>query len=134
MSETKNTEQTPHTVLSVYLDAVGRTIVGEKTETTKDTVKLKNPVILNVIPAEGGRMTVQLYPVFFREFLADKTEDITFTYNKQALSESSINALDFRLIAQYNQLFNKNNVYVPATNESNPSEPEKASVVNLFDE
>jgi len=123
------------TTLTTILDTVGRTILGEVVaDKTNDTIlALKNPVVLNVVPQDqNGRMSVQLLPIFFREFLPDKTGDVIFSYKKDSITETDIEAIDFRLSAQYSQMFNKSNVFVP------PSAPASggtnSSVINLFDE
>jgi hypothetical protein len=118
--------------LTVILDSVGRTILGE-TVTSTDTTKvsLKNPVVLHVIPADNqGKMSVQLLPIFFREFLGDKNGDVTVTYDVNRVITTDIDALDFRLQAQYAQMFNKANSFVTPAGapQNNPS------VINLFDE
>jgi hypothetical protein len=78
-------------------------------------------------------MSVQLLPLFFREFLADKSEDVIFYYNCSNITKTNLESLDFRLQAQYNQLFNKSNVFVPPSAETvNTGKSEK--VVNLFEE
>jgi hypothetical protein len=123
MSETNNQNN-----IIVFLDTIGRTLVGERLSETDETILIKNPVILNVVPSDGGKMSVQLFPLFFREFLADKTESISFHFRKKSISLSDISALDFRLLAQYSQMFNNANLFVPE--ESAPSK----SVVNLFEE
>lgn len=123
MSETNNQNN-----IIVFLDTIGRTLVGERLSETDETILIKNPVILNVVPSDGGKMSVQLFPLFFREFLADKTESISFHFLKKSISLSDISALDFRLLAQYSQMFNNANLFVPE--ETTPSK----SVVNLFEE
>ena len=134
-----NTSETK-TNLVVFLDTIGRTILGEVASFPESpTLKIKNPVVLNVAAAEGGRMSVQLFPLFFREFLGDKSEDVIFEYNKASITQTSIEAVDFRLAGQYAQLFNKNNVFVPAgtvqqAQEGVASNQDGSKVVNLFDE
>jgi hypothetical protein len=125
---TNNTTQ-----LTVILDAVGRTILGEKVETTDSTVlSLKNPVILHIVPADNnGKMSVQLLPLFFREFLSDKTSDVVFTYDSSRVTTTDIENIDFRLQAQYTQMFNPQNGFL--TPDSDPAQ-ESPSVVKLFDE
>jgi hypothetical protein len=124
------------TNLTTILDAVGRTILGETVaeKTNDEVLALKNPVVLNVVPQDqSGRMSVQLLPIFFREFLPDKTGDIVVSYKKKNITETDIEAVDFRLQAQYNQMFNKSNIFVPPT----PSVDQGGSsggIVNLFDE
>ena len=106
MSETNNTK------MVVFLDYVGRTILGECLEEKTDTISVQNPVILHVVPADGGRMSIQLLPLFFREFLADKSGNVIFDFTKTSITKSNINALDFRLNAQYAQMFSANNSFV----------------------
>jgi hypothetical protein len=85
-----------------------------------------------VVPTDNsGKMSVQLLPIFFREFLADKTGDVVFSYEKKSVTLTDIDALDFRLQAQYAQMFNKNNTFV--TPQQQPQAPSQ-SVINLFDE
>lgn len=132
MSENKNT------VIAI-LDSVGRTIIGEVNhdKTNDKVLGIKNPVVLHIVPQDqSGRMSVQLLPLFFREFLADKSGDVTFEYKKENITEVSVDALDFRLQAQYSQLFNKNNVFVPpqASSPQAPVAGQGNSVINLFDE
>jgi hypothetical protein len=130
MSETTKTKTT------VFLDYLGRNIVAELVESTDDVLKVKNPVILHVPPSpdNSGRMSVQLFPLFFREFLADKTEDIVFSFKKDKIVETSIDTIDFRLQSQYSQMFNKNNEFVGGGNQ--PQQPQQSSndVIKLFDE
>lgn len=123
------------TTLTTILDTVGRTILGEVVaDKTNDTIlALKNPVVLNVVPQDqSGRMSVQLLPIFFREFLPDKTADVVFSYKKNNITETDIEAIDFRLTAQYNQMFNKSNVFVPPAGAT--ANGTNNSVINLFDE
>jgi len=131
-NDTTNT--TTNATLTVILDAVGRTILGEPIASgDASKLTLKNPVILHVVPADSqGKMSVQLLPLFFREFLADKTGDVTVTYSVDRISPTDIDALDFRLQSQYNQMFNTNNTFVPPSTPTPDSNGEQ--VINLFDE
>jgi hypothetical protein len=127
--------------LTTILDSIGRTVLGQhnKEKSTDDAIAITNPVILNVVDAGGGKMSIQLLPIFFREFLADKTGDVTFFYKKAVITLNDIDAIDFRLQAQYGQMFNKQNQFVTPqaqtqsnTQQAQPAQPQ--SVVNLFDE
>lgn len=127
---TENTETTNTSNSIAFLDAIGRTILCERVESTETQLKVKNPVVLHVVPADNsGKMSVQLLPIFFREFLADKTGDVVFSYEKNNITMTDIDALDFRLQAQYAQMFNKQNTFAPPQ----PTAPSQ-SVINLFDE
>jgi hypothetical protein len=131
MSETNKNK------LTAFLDYVGRTIVGEITEETETHLKIKNPVILSMVTTPDNRMSIQLFPLIFREFLADKDTPVIFDFNKNHITLTNIEALDFRLQAQYSQIFNANNVYVPNNQQSTTSQTsntEDPNVVKLFDE
>jgi hypothetical protein len=130
------TETTTTTKLIVILDTIGRTILGETVPTTDGTVSLKNPVILHIVPADNnGKMSVQLLPLFFREFLADKTGDVVFTYTADKVTVTDIDALDYRLQGQYAQMFNNQNSFVaPESAPTSPDSGDAPKVVNLFDE
>jgi hypothetical protein len=122
--------------LVVILDSIGRTVLGEQASKDAEVVKLKNPVILHIVPADNqGKMSVQLLPVFFREFLADKTGDAVFNYRVDNIVTTDIDAIDFRLQAQYKQMFNPENGFVN-TNNMPPNQPSglPPKVVDLFDE
>lgn len=125
------------TKLVVFLDAIGRTILGEINDsgTNENVLSVKNPVVLHVVPDNAGRMSVQLLPVFFREFLADREDDAIFEFKRANITQSLIDTLDFRLQSQYSQLFGKSNIFVPPTGGIvTPDSAETPSkVVNLFD-
>lgn len=120
-----------------FLDTVGRTILGVHNESLSNEVDLAvtNPVVLHVVPQDqSGRMSVQLLPIFFREFLADKSSDATYFYKKSMITSTNIEAMDFRLKSQYDQLFNKSNVFIPPTPSENKQSNSSPAIVNLFDE
>jgi hypothetical protein len=129
-----NNENTSKLIL--FLDPIGRNILGEVVDNKPETnLFVKNPVILHVADSGGGKMSVQLLPLFFREFLADKTSDVTFSYQKDKITITDIDAFDFRLQAQYNQIFSKQSVFVTPEQQTQqqPQQPSN-SVINLFDE
>jgi UDP:flavonoid glycosyltransferase YjiC (YdhE family) len=129
------TTETTTNKLIVILDTIGRTILGEKTESPVGFINIKNPVILHIVPADNnGKMSVQLLPLFFREFLADKTGDVTLTYQADKVTTTDIDALDFRLQGQYSQMFNPQNAFVAPDTNASPASDEAPKVVNLFDE
>lgn len=134
MSDT-TTNTNNNKVPAIFLDRVGRTIMGNVVEQTRDNIlRVQNPVVIIVGGDNTGKMSVQLFPLFFREFLGDKNYDVHFDFNKSDITMSNIDAIDFRLQAQYTQMFSKNNTFV-AQGEQPPSEqPKQEKVVNLFDE
>ncbi len=118
---------------SIFLDTLGRTIIGELVNTTTDKLSVKNPVIVHVIPApdKPGQMSVQLLPLFFREFLSNKVENVVWDFPRVTLTESSnALALDPKLEVQYEQMFN--NAQAPSAEAA--STPEETEVINMFDD
>lgn len=138
---TENTQKNSSQLI-VILDPIGRTILGEKVccdkECSESVLKIKNPVVLHIVPADNqGKMSVQLLPLFFREFLADKSGDVVFSFEKSKVVTTDIDALDFRLQGQYGQMFNPQNVFVnggQAPAPQSPNDGQAPTVVSLFDE
>jgi hypothetical protein len=115
----------------VFFDAVGRTILGEKIETeTNDTVlTIKNPAVVHIMPnQQTGQLQLQILPLFFKEFLAEKDTGTVWKYNKANITEAADVTFDFKLEAQYRQIF----ASTPASFSQQPqAEPE---TIKLFDE
>lgn len=129
MSENKNP-------FVVFFDSVGRTILGERvdSETTKDTLVIKNPAVVHILPnQQTGQLQLQILPLFFKEFLADKNEATYWNYNKKQITECKEIAFDFKLQVQYQQLFTPGQTPVsqPASDASAGQAPD---VIKLFDE
>ena len=123
----------------VFFDTIGRTIIGEKVEETKDKLRIKNPVIVHIVPnQQTGQMALQLFPAFFKEFQADKTEDTVWTYLKGQITLSDPINLDFRLYSQYENMFS--NIVIPDQQIITPGQPQDSSPapagepVKLFDD
>ena len=106
----------------VFLDSIQRTIIATRVTSTEDgKLAVTKPVVLNVQPTPDKKLQVQLYPLFFREFTANRDEFATWTYDKSAIVFSDV-ALESNLIAQYKQMFQTQNVNA------------NAPVVKLFDD
>jgi len=116
--------------ITLFIDHVGFTVVGEKVEATETHLKVKNPAVLQAAPNQQNQLQVQLVPVLFKEFLdsAEKDKGVVFSYpiNRVVLSDA---ALDSRLITQYKNLLNPSQQAVGSSKES--ADPE---VIKLFDE
>jgi hypothetical protein len=129
MNTENNSETKPS--LIIFLDSIGRLILGEKVDSTDDkNFNVKNPVVIMINGDQTGKMSVQLFPLFFREFLADKSSEVILHYKKDTITLSNIETLDFRLQTQYTQMFNNNNAYVAPQ----PQQQDQGGVINLFDE
>jgi len=96
--------------LITFLDAIGRTIIAEPAGESETHLKVKNPAVVNIVPTPDpqGRqsMSLQLFPLFFKEFLADKEQAIIFKYNKNNIVMTDGDVIfEVRLNMQYQQLF-----------------------------
>jgi len=125
MSETENK-------IVVFFDQVGRTILGERVESeTNDSVlTIKNPAVVHIMPnQQTGQLQLQILPLFFKEFLADKDSGTIWKYNRKNITEAVDVTFDFKLEAQYKQIFS--NIILPSAPQQSQGAPE---VVKLFDE
>jgi hypothetical protein len=112
--------------ITTFLDAVGRTVLGEviEAESNEKVLAVKNPAVVAVSQQQTGGLQLQILPLFFKEFLADKNEATIWYFNKNTITQSKVVLFDFKLTAQYQQLFG------PAPQPSTPN----VDVVKLFDE
>lgn len=112
--------------LTTFLDAVGRTVLGELVEgdSTATHLAIKNPAVVAVSQQQNG-LQLQILPLFFKEFLADKNESTTWLYNRDKITQCKDILFDFKLNAQYQQLF------APAAPVQQPEQP---AVIKLFDD
>jgi hypothetical protein len=116
------------TKLITFLDSVGRTVLGESCEekTTNEILAVKNPAVVAISPQPQGGLQLQILPLFFKEFLADKNEATTWLYRKDNITLCDNILFDFKLNAQYQQLF--------APVQAQPQQQSTPDVVKLFDD
>jgi hypothetical protein len=118
------------TNLVTFLDTIGRTIVAEPVveQTNETTFTVKNPAVIQILPnPQTGQLSLQVLPLFFKEFQADKTEDTVWKYQRNLITETNPFAFDFKLHVQYQQLFTA--APAPAVNNGG-----SAPVVKLFED
>jgi len=112
-----------------FIDNSGRCIFAALTSDDKTLIKVKNPVMITVQQQQTGQMAVQLFPLFFQEFVKPTAENGTrenyFTFDKSTIAIGSDFNVDPRIIEQYERVTNP--ILVP----TNTEEPE---VIKLFDE
>jgi hypothetical protein len=112
--------------LVVFLDTIGRTILGNVTSENDEVLSISNPAIVVVQPnPQSGQIQLQILPLFFREFLANRNDSTVWHFKKSSLTLSDDIEFVAQFSAQYEQLF------APATEAAATSEPE---VVKLFDD
>jgi hypothetical protein len=114
-----------------FIDNAGRSIFGALAEETSDAIKVQNPVMIGVQQQENGQLSVQLFPLFFAEFVAPASDDAArnnyFTYSKSAIATGTGFDVDPRISAQYEKIVNP--ALVPVNAPTDDSE-----VIKLFDD
>jgi len=122
--------------LIVFLDTIGRTIIGEHGEEADSGVPGKiaihNPAILNIIPTEQGSMQVQIIPIMFKELQADRDQSICWYYDLSNITMSDEFSLDFKIASQYNQIFAA--APVAPQGAPQPAAAGEGEVIKLFDD
>lgn len=112
--------------ITVFLDNLGRIIIGKIVSQDKTNTIVENPALVHIQPhAQSNQLQLQLLPLFFREFQADKNASTSWKFNNDKITPSVDVEVSEQLVAQYNQIF------AVAQQASNPKETE---VVKLFDE
>tara|TARA_E500000318_G_scaffold69555_1_gene64360 strand:- start:238 stop:612 length:375 start_codon:yes stop_codon:yes gene_type:complete len=116
-----------------FIDNAGRAVFAEVEKETSEELVTKNPVMITVQQGEQGQMAVQLFPLFFQEFVTpDNNESRAnyFTYRKSNIALGTGFSIESRIVQQYEKIVNPTLVpNVPAAD--NNEEPE---VIKLFDE
>tara|TARA_R110000851_G_scaffold47405_1_gene114937 strand:+ start:440 stop:841 length:402 start_codon:yes stop_codon:yes gene_type:complete len=118
--------------LVLFIDNIGRTVIGaeEPKSSTKTSLAVKNPAIVNVQVQEDGQISVQLFPFMFREFLtgASRDDGVVWRFNTNNITQNRGIELDERLTTQYVNLFLDPAPVAPTAPASDPQ------VVELFDD
>lgn len=112
-----------NTNLTVFLDNIGRTIIGTLLKEDDSILSIENPALVHIQASpQNGQLQLQLLPLFFKEFQADKSASTVWNYKKSTITTA--NPIEFlpQFQLQYSQLFS-----APAAPPSNPE------VVKLFD-
>ena len=116
--------------LITFIDHIGRTILATVVDQDKTSLTVKNPAIIHVQPTQNGQLNVQTIPLYFREFVGEKSreEGTTWKFNLVNIVLGVGVDNDPRLIEQYIRLFSAAPVIQPATGGANEQ------VIKLFDE
>lgn len=113
----------------VFLDQVGRTLFAEKLEdrSNEEHLVIKNPVVVHISAKPGGEMSLQLIPIFFKEFSADKDQDVVFTFNIKNITLADPMLYDHKFHANYRNMFSKEK------STEKVDVPKTAEIIDLFD-
>jgi hypothetical protein len=117
-----------------FFDSVSRTIIGQEVESNDKTLTVKDPAVLHLQPnPQTGQLSLQILPLFFKEFLADKADDVIVSFTKDSIALVKDPVLDFKIIAQYEQIMSL--ASQPQPEQPVPGQaPADQDVVKLFDD
>jgi len=97
------------TNLITFIDHIGRTIIGENLGDTDsgNSFLVKNPAIIHVQPTQQGQLNVQTIPLYFREFIGEKSKEngTTWKYHYANVVVGTDVDNDPRLTSQYATLW-----------------------------
>lgn len=117
---------TTNSKLTVFLDTIGRTIIGKVVngDDSSPVLSVENPALVHIQPNPAtNQLQLQIIPLFFKEFLADKNESTVWLYRKDSITLSKDITFAAQFEAQYTQIF-----------APQPPLQESGKVVKLFDE
>lgn len=117
---------------TTFIDNAGRAVFTEVDNETSEEIVAKNPVMITVQQSEQGQMAVQLFPLFFQEFVEpgdNESRANYFTYRKNNIALGSGFTIESRIVDQYEKIVNP--MLVPNNPTVDNEEPE---VIKLFDE
>lgn len=113
----------------VFLDTIGRTVLGKLHSQDDKKLSVENPALVHIQPnPQTNQLQLQILPLFFKEFQADKSQSTVWHFNKNSITVTDNIPFSFQFIAQYEQLF----AALPPQQEEEPQA--KQDVVKLFDE
>lgn len=109
-----------------FIDQIGRTVLGELVEQTDTQLVVRNPAMINVNQLQNGQLQVQIFPLYFTEFIAEseRTKGTVWRFNLSQVSIADALQVDTRISEQYDRVFGAK--AAPTT-----AEP---SVIKLFDD
>lgn len=109
--------------LIVFLDSIGRTIIGTLASENGDIFSVQNPALVHIqANPQTNQLQLQILPLFFKEFQENKSESTVWNYKKANITIANDITFAGQFIAQYEQLFQ-------------PPQPQgEPKVVKLFDE
>lgn len=117
-----------NTNITVFLDAIGRTILGKVSKETDKTLSIENPAVVHVqANPQTNQLQLQILPIFFREFQADKNQPTVWNFNKTTITRCEDITFAVQFIGQYEQMFRV--VETPTPQASTNSD-----VIKLFDD
>ena len=92
--------------LTVFLDNIGRTIIGKIVKENDDLLTIENPALVHIqANPQTNQLQLQILPLFFREFQADRSQPTVWNFKKQNITTSEQIPFAVQFTAQYEQMF-----------------------------
>lgn len=109
-----------------FIDQIGRTVLGELVERSESQLVVRNPAMINVNQLQNGQLQVQIFPLYFSEFIAEseRAKGTVWRFNLAQVATADSLQVDTRISEQYDRVFGAK--VAPAA-----AEP---SVIKLFDD
>ena len=110
--------------LTVFLDTIGRTIIGKIAKQDDSVLTIENPALVHIqANPQTNQLQLQILPLFFKEFQADKNQPTVWNFKKANITTAESIPFAAQFTAQYEQLFAV----------AQPAPKGEAKVVKLFD-
>lgn len=102
----------PQTIILKY---PGETIMGELVSRTENTVKVRNPANLFLQPTQNGQLSVQMFPVFFKELINSKVRERGTIWEYSLVGAGIAEDIEFddQLNEHYARTFNPSPIITP---------------------
>jgi hypothetical protein len=116
------------TKTKVFLDAIGRIIVGNVVSETETELSVESPALVHIQPnAQTNQLQLQILPLLFRELLSPGSGAPVFNYKKSSITLTQNIEFSPRFYSQYEQ--------ISAASQPEPATPEntESNVIGLFD-
>ena len=111
--------------VTVFLDNIGRTIIGKVHNENEDTLTIESPALVHIqANPQTNQLQLQILPLFFKEFQLPNAKPTIWNFKKANITTPDSIELAPHFIAQYEQLF------APPQ----PSSQNEPKVVKLFDD
>lgn len=110
--------------LTVFLDNIGRTIIGKAVKEDDSVLTIQNPALVHIqANPQTNQLQLQVLPLFFKEFQADKNQPTVWNFKKANITSADEISFAVQFTAQYEQIFQP----LQAAPQAEPK------VVKLFD-
>lgn len=109
--------------LTVFLDSIGRTIIGKVVREDDAILAVQNPALVHIqANPQTNQLQLQVLPLFFKEFQENKSDPTVWNYKKANVTIADDINFAVQFYGQYEQLFQP------------PQQQGEPKVVKLFDE